>query len=166
MTEKINEQILKLEIFKLITEYQIRWLSTSYDIPSLSWQIITKKYPFISSTAAAALIKEWMTYEGNCNIAVFSKARFNEDSNVETILKLQGLIKQIDANIIKLKEFEETEKREAEEGPAFSVEKKDDEVTITFFRKSWFKRANVISLSVQEAQKLKSELEAKLATTT
>lgn len=162
MTQNRNEQIFKLEIFKLITEYQVRWLSTNFDIPGLSWQIITQRYPQINADTAAAMIRDWMNYEGQCNIDVFSKSRFNEDSNVETILKLQGLIKRIDANIAYLKELEKSETKEAKEGPAFSVEKKDNEVTITFFNRSWFKRDNVISLSIPEAQKLKSELELKL----
>ena len=55
---KNEELLLRLEVFKVITDYQIKWLSTSYEIPGLNYQIITKAFPQLNVTQAVALMNE------------------------------------------------------------------------------------------------------------
>lgn len=164
----IKESLFKLQIYKLITEYQIRWLSTSYEIPGLSYQIIAQQFPNIPTDVAVKLLNEWLRFETTRNISVYDKARFNADSNVETILKLQMLLKEINENIYNLvNQTKETEIPQKEKGKSFTVAKTENEVTITFHIPSriWFKRDNVISLSIEEANKLQKELKKVLAKT-
>lgn len=159
--QDIRNSIFKLEVFKAITEYQIRWLTTNYEIPDLTYQIITKRFKNMNKDVANGLLHEWIRYERDNNIAVFSKSRFNEDSNVELVMKLQTLIRSLDSQINGLwgKIADECERENNEDKSPFKVVKEEDGFTITFFNKSWFKRDNVIYLSKSDAEELKRQLQ-------
>lgn len=158
---KNEELLLRLEVFKVITDYQIKWLSTSYEIPGLNFQIITKAFPQLPVTQAVSLMNEWVQYETNLNINVYNKVRFNEDTNVETIMKLQGLAKQLDANIATVRKQveKETPKSKVIESNSIEITKgEDDLITITFLNPSWFKKNNVVSLTLEAARELCEKL--------
>lgn len=156
---KNEELLLKLQAFKAITEYQIQWKSTTYEIPAPSFIIITKALPSVSADQATSWLNEWMRYETSQNIDVYNRVRFNEDSNVETILKLKNLIVQLDSSIQSLETLIEEESKPIEKCSAFSIEKNnDDGITFTFFNQSWLKRNIIVDLSLENTEKLKNEL--------
>ena len=159
-----NEELLfRLSVFKVITDYQIQWLSTSYEIPGLNYQIITRAFPHLSVQQAVALMNEWVAQETNLNINVYNKVRFNEDTNVETIMKLKGLAKQLEISINGVKkaiEKEQPEKKKIVDKSSIEVEKTEDGVTITFLNPSWFKKNNVINLTTEAAKELYEKLKA------
>lgn len=161
---KNEELLLRLEVFKVITDYQIKWLSTSYEIPGLNYQIITKAFPQLNVTQAVALMNEWVQYETNLNINVYNKVRFNEDTNVETIMKLKNLAAQLDINITTVKQQveKETPKSKMIDSNSIEVTRDDKFITITFLEPSWFKRNNVVNLTVDAAKELYEKLKAVL----
>lgn len=159
---KNEELLLRLEIFKVITEYQIQWLSTSYDMPGLSYHVITKRFPQINNTTAMSLLNEWIQYEKNSNIPFYNKQHFEENANLDVILKLKGLIRQLDTNITTLKKeiIKENPTVTIQDLEAFKIEKTDNEIVITFFNPSWFKKNNVVNLTFDEARELYEKLKA------
>jgi hypothetical protein len=161
---KNEELLLRLEVFKVITEYQIKWLSTSYEIPGLNYQIITRAFPQLSVPQAVSLMNEWVQYETNLNINVYNKVRFNEDTNVGTIMKLKSLSAQLDNNIDAVKKQIEKENPKSKQldSNSFDIKKNEEGVTITFFNPSWFKRDNVIYLTFEAAKELCEKLKSVL----
>lgn len=160
---KNEELLLRLSIFKVITDYQIQWLSTSYEIPGLNYQIITRAFPQLSIPQAVSFMNEWVQYESNLNINVYNKVRFNEDTNVETIMKLKGLAKQLETSIEGVKkaiEKEQPEKKRIVDKSSIEVEKTEDGVTITFLNPSWFKKNNIVNLTTEAAKELYEKLKA------
>lgn len=160
---KNEELLLRLSIFKVITDYQIQWLSTSYEIPGLNYQIITRAFPQLSIPQAVSFMNEWVQYESNLNINVYNKVRFNEDTNVETIMKLKGLAKQLETSIEGVKkaiEKEQPEKKKIVDKSSIEVEKTEDGITITFLNPSWFKKNNVVNLTTEAAKELYEKLKA------
>lgn len=160
---KNEELLLRLEVFKVITDYQIQWLSTSYEIPGLNYQIITRAFPQLPVPQAVSLMNEWVQYETNLNINVYNKVRFNEDTNVETIMKLKGLAKQLEGNIAAVRQQveKETPKSKVIESNSIEITREEDgRITITFLNPSWFKKNNVVSLTIEAARELFEKLKA------
>lgn len=159
-----NEELLfRLSVFKVITDYQIQWLSTSYEIPGLNYQIITRAFPHLSVQQAVALMNEWVAQETSLNINVYNKVRFNEDTNVETIMKLKGLAKQLETSINGVKkaiEKEQPQKKKMVDTNSFEIEKLENGITITFLNPSWFKKNNVVTLTFDAARELIEKLKA------
>mgnify|MGYP007122107782 CR=1 FL=1 len=115
-------------------------------------------------TQAVALMNEWVQYETNLNINVYNKVRFNEDTNVETIMKLKNLAAQLDINITTVKQQveKETPKSKMIDSNSIEVTRDDKFITITFLEPSWFKRNNVVNLTIDAAKELLEKLKAVL----
>lgn len=162
---KNEELLLKFEVYKTITEYQIKWLSTSYEIPGLNYQIITSAFPQFNMPQAVSLMNDWVQYETNLNINVYNKVRFNEDTNVETIMKLKNLLNQLNVSIDTVKrqiEQETPKDKKVIESNSIEITKDDNFITITFLNPSWFKKNNVINLTITAAKELRDKLNAVL----
>jgi len=160
---KNEELLLRLNVFKVITEYQIKWLSTSYEIPNVNYTVITSAFPQFNMSQAVALLNEWVQYETtNLNINVYNKVRFDEYSNIDTIIKLNSVVKQLNENIETVKQLIEKENPTPvnPESKTIEITKNETGITITFLNPSWFKKNNVINLTFDAAKELSEKLKA------
>ena len=150
----------QFKYFRTIIEYQIAWLSTTYDMPGLTWEILTKNYPELTKDTALRIIDYWIAYEERRGISAVSKSIFDTDSNATIILKLKELLKEIDATLANVSKLKTKEKTPDTKQPSLvRLEKSGNEysIVLSIGKKRWFKTDEIV-ISVNEAKKLMAEL--------
>ena len=159
--------IRELQYFKAITEYQITWLSTTYDMPNLNWGVLTSKFKEVGKDEALRLIDYWMKYESSIGINVLNKSIFDTDSNATVILKLKNLSKTLDESISKLSRGKlDSAKKEKSSNKLVRLEKANDgtfNVVLAIGKRSWFRNSDIV-ISIDDARKLANEINGLLST--